>query len=247
MKGVRPRLTSPHPCLHTVAQYSAGAVILLSVWVMTGEAHALHPTNFPHQHIAHPTPDEHEAPHSAETDPLERRLRAYVGVGLVGGGLIPDGAQLADGLGGGGGFELFLGGRFNQWVGADLEWTTTIHGTGGDPGFRVDAALLSTLSGLVRVYMTCPQFLEPYAAIGISLITTDGGPQSSLSIMGLGFTAGFGLDMYLTDDVVLGLKALYRGGFLDNSAERVDHLPDFPDEASFISLITGSAHVRLSF
>ena len=223
------------------------AALITCLWAVSGTAQAFHPTNFPHQHVEHPTPEPQPVMSVPEVDLLGERLRAYVGIGLTGGGLIPDGNQLSEGLGAGGGFELFVGGRLNQWVGADLEWSTTIHGTEGDPGFRVDAGLLSTLSGLVRVFMTAPQVFEPYAVFGITLITADGGPQSSLSLMGLGFTAGLGLDIYLSTNVALGIKALYRGGFLDNSADRVDYLPDFPDEASFISLVTGSTHVRLSF
>jgi opacity protein-like surface antigen len=231
-------------------RWGVSLVALAALSAISDPARALHPTNFPHQHVEHPTPEPPAAPETPEApdpDHIEVDTRSYIGLGLTGGGLIPDGNQLSEGLGGGGGFEVFIGWRFNRWIGVNVEWATTIHSTQGDPGFQVDSALLGALSGIVRVYMTPPQCFEPYAAFGISLLTANGGPQSSISLMGLGFTAGLGLDIHVAPDLAVGIKATYRGGFLDNSAERVDHLADFPDEASFISLVTGSTHVRLSF
>jgi opacity protein-like surface antigen len=215
--------------------------------IVGSPAHALHPTNFPHQHVEHPAPQPQAEPDNPEDASLEERFRPYAGVGLTGGSVIPSGSLLSQGLGGGGGFELFFGCRLNQWTAVDLEWTTTVHSTQGDQGFRVDSALLSTLSGILRIYMTQPHLVEPYVAVGVTLLNANGGPQSSITLMGLGFTAGLGLDINLTHDLTLGIRALYRGGFLDNRVDRFDHLPDFPDEASFMSLVMGSAHVRLSF
>lgn len=217
------------------------------------QAMALHPADFPHQHVEVPNESAEEHAQEESTPEDERWVhvepfhRYYGGVGIVGMGVLPNGTQLTEGLGAGPGFEVFAGWRFNPWIAFDFAWSTSFHATSEDEGFKIDLALMSALSGSIRIYLIEPERLEPYVAVGATLVTTSGGPQSSLSLMGVGVVGALGLDIHLNDWLTLGVKATYTGTFLDNQIDRLDHLPDYPAEATFLNLLGGATHLRLNF
>ncbi len=210
-------------------------------------AQALHPADFPHQHVEHPEGEPPKSDEAPDEDYEANVFGTYAGLGFTGGAFLENGSNLAKGISAGGGFEVFLGWRLNSWTGVELNWTTTFHPTEDEPGFKVASALVGTLSGLVRVYVLEPSTLEPYIALGPALMTANGGPQSSVSLMGVGFTGVVGLDIHMNPWLSLGLKATYLGSYVDNTETRLDYLPDFPAEATFLSMMTGSTHLRFNF
>lgn len=226
--------------------------LTLSAWVV-GHAHAMHPADFPHQHGAQVAPEpEKLAPPPAELpqhapEAWNYVQRYYGALGGLGGAVLANGSQLAEGLGEGGGLELLVGWRLNRWVALDIAWAMSFHATQGDEGFEVASAVLSSFTGWVRVYLAPPGRFEPYVGVGASLVTANGGPQSSISLMGFGGSAALGLDIHLDDWLTLGIKASHLTTFLDNQAGRLDHLPDYPAEAAFVHMLSGSAHLRFNF
>jgi hypothetical protein len=145
---------------HRLSSALLAAIVALAVWAP--DARALHPAPFPHKHV------EEAAPRPAEARPRREPVRprylptVYAGIGLIALGVIgdEDTSSMANGLEGGGGFELFVGWRLNPWAAVDLEWFTTFHET-NYAGSNLDTAMLGGLSGLVRVYILDPGEFEP--------------------------------------------------------------------------------------
>ncbi len=227
---------------------------LLAVTVVASlpsPAQALHPAPFPHRHVRE------EVPEPPQPEPEEKRRRPrrdveephylpslYLGVGAGLAGVVPDGhaSSLSTELGAGGGFELFLGWRLNEFAAVDLEWMSTFHR--GKDSFN--SGLLSALNGIVRVYLMEPDDFEPYALVGVGLFLLNRDGDSLGTLNGPGFVAGAGLDWHLNRVVTLGAKAMYRGAYLDfQDGATLD--PLVSELPTFIHLMTLSAHVRLNF
>ena len=228
---------------HRLSAALLATIVTLVVW--SPDALALHPAPFPHKHV------EEAAPRPAETRPRREPVRprylptVYAGVGLIALGVIgdEDTGSLANGIEGGGGFELFVGWRLNPWAAVDIEWFTTFHET-NYTGSNLETAMLGGLSGLVRVYILDPGEFEPYATLGLGLLLASAGQNSGGPLTGPVFSGGFGADLNLNHTITLGAKALYRGAFMDN---RGGQLQGAPTEAAFLSMVSLSAHLRLNF
>lgn len=223
----------------------------MMLWVFAAPpAQALHPAPFPHRHVTEVTAE----PAAPETEEKRRRPRRdvetprflptlYLGVGAGAAAVFPgDSTSLATELGVGGGFEIFLGWRLNEFAAVDLEWMSTFHA--GKNTFN--SGLLSALTGIVRVYLMEPGEFEPYALVGVGLFLLNRDGDSLATLSGPGFEAGAGVDWHLNRVVTLGGKAMYRGAYLDfQEGTTLDPLGS--ELPSFIHLMTLSAHVRLNF
>ena len=202
---------------------TAFALVSLAVTLASPNAEALHPTSFPHQHVSREVKEE---PQEANTE-LRSAPYSYLGIGLAGSGVIDHE------LGMGFGAEVFGGWRLNPWAALELELFINFHDR------PTEAKLVNAISGMVRLHLSEQGLVEPYLLLGVSV----SGVHGQESLMGFGFASGAGLDFNLNADVAIGLKALYRGAFLN--AERGTESVDLT--TSIISAISGSAHVRLNF
>jgi opacity protein-like surface antigen len=237
------------------------AAVMLTAWAPS--AAALHPAPFPHEHVQEAAPRPPEARPRREPVGAHSEGALSVGLGLSGTVTVNTGNALSAGLGNGVGFNLYVGWRLNPWAAVDLEWFTTFHETtyadttviDDDPSTPeveerviqgLDAAMFGSASGLVRIYLLDPGMFEPYVALGVSLFMLSGGVNSETSLTGLGFAAGGGAELNLSDTIGLGAKVLYRGAFFDNTKEPIP-LEEVPQEASFVNMLTFSAHLRLKF
>ena len=183
-----------------------------------------------------------------------------VGFGLTSALSMPSDDELASGLKPGGGMNLYLGWRLSNWAAVDLEWFTTFHATSfpaltstaeddEDEDKRIPAienAMLSSFSGLVRIYFLNPGFFEPYAIVGASFFVLTRGLNSTDGLPGLGFCTGLGAAFNLNETMGIGARVLYRGAFFDNTEYPIP-LPGAPEQSAFINLLVMSAHVRLNF
>ena len=224
--------------LRAVGPLALAAALVVSAW--PAPAAALHPAPFPHKHFdrrAGPPPPPAQQPRR-EPDPPPNYPQLYFALGGVGNLLIEDASGPSDGLGFGGGFELFFGYRFNAYAAIDLGWMSTFHGTTrtGRPG-----AMVAALHGDVRIFLIpWASRLDPYVQVGLGLYLINQHNSSAEAPTGIGFQGGLGLDFHLNPVVTLGIKALYRGAF--NEGRTVDSIQE-----GFMHMFTPSAHVRLNF
>jgi len=246
----------------------AAAAMTLAAW--TPDARALHPAPFPHQHAQEAAPRPPEARPRREPVGAHAKGALSVGIGFTGGVIPATGSSISNSLDSGVGFNLHVGWRLNDWASVDLEWFTTFHDASfpklevdeepepdpapdptnapeeADPARDIDSAMMSSLSGLVRIYFLDPGFFEPYLAAGVGIFMLSEGLNSEDTLTGLGFCAGLGAAFNLSETFGVGARVLYRGAFFDNR-EVPTPLPAIPAETSFVNLVTLSAHVRVNF
>ena len=237
------------------------SALMMTTWSQPAAAH--HPTSFPHEHVQEPAPRPPEARPRREPVGAHADGALSIGLGLAGTAVMPTGTGLSDNLGEGIGFNLHVGWRLNPWAAVDLEWASTFHDTtfedttivADDPataadefqGTRgLDAAMFSSASGLVRIYVLDPGLFEPYVALGVGLFMLSGGINSETALTGVGFSAGGGAELNLSDSVGVGARVLYRGAFFDNTKQPTP-LEGVSNEASYMNMLSFSAHVRLRF
>ncbi len=229
----------PHPHRPSAALAAALALaMVVTLWPTA--ASALHPAAFPHKHshrrAGPPPPPSHQP--RREPDPPPNYPQLYFGLGGAGNLLIEDANGPSDGLGFGGGFELFVGYRFNGYAAVDLSWMSTFHGS---TGTSASGAMIAALSGDVRIFlMPWASRLDPYIQLGLGLYIINRHSSSSDAPTGVGFQGGLGLDYHLNPVISVGVRALYRGAY--NEGRTQDGIKE-----GFMHMFTPSAHVRLNF
>jgi opacity protein-like surface antigen len=133
---------------------------------------------------------------------------------------------------GGGGFNVFIGGRLNRWAGIELGWQPTFHNqlysqSTDQPNGRYLALQALTLD--LKVYLARGP-VQPYVMGGAGLYMLS--DNFNVLTLGPGWQVGGGLDFWLGTHVTLGLRVQYRGvdvqdGF-DTAAPR-----------TYLSMLTG--------
>jgi hypothetical protein len=177
------------------------------------------------------------------------RSRARVGVVLVPGGLYvgggPAGAAIIGQSGGpelldnGGGLALFAGLRINPRLALELGWLGTFHNP-AETGFGdVDYLVLNGFTGDARVYLgESGQTSEPYLQGGLGLYLLDSTYFGAQSV-GSGFQLGGGYDFFLSQQISLGVRALYRGIAMGP--------PDSNRNDTFLSAVTLDGSLKIDF
>jgi hypothetical protein len=165
----------------------------------------------------------------------------YLGAGFVGTKILHQegGVDLLDD---GGGLTLFTGMRLNRTVALELGWMATLHNpeTVITPfGDDVDFLVLNAVTGDAKIYVPSesPRF-EPYVQGGIGAYFLDSNYFGTQSV-GSGFQLGGGFDLAARRNLLLGLRALYRGMAMRGPDDTVDD--------TFVSAVSLEANLTLRF
>jgi hypothetical protein len=189
------------------------------------------------------TPVRH--PRRASVDP---RSSVYLGVGGVGDFNIETDNDLTRIMRSGGGFDLFLGFRINRYVALELGYVGTSHATGDDivmaasPG----AAERGWLHGVTldaKVFLIPKsRRIEPFLQLGGGGYAFVRQGYSDTDLGGGGFHLGGGVDIRFNRTIAVGVRALYKGLWLDNET------PWYPaTNGAFFSQITLGANLQIHF
>ncbi len=174
--------------------------------------------------------------------PSEQRPFLYVG-----GGVLADFVSRGDSddsqiLRTGGGFDVFLGLRLAPMFALEVGGLLSVHGTDHDLA-DYDTAVLNgiTLDGKFYLFPSSTRF-EPYLQFGGGgyMVQEEGYAGKELS--GGGLHAGGGIDLHLTRALGFGVRALYKGIWMDNAT---DYLP--ATRELFHNHATLEANIQLHF
>jgi len=126
-----------------------------------------------------------------------------------------DSTSATSGFGAGTGFELGYGFRPVHALGFETAFGMTFHDIDHD---ATDLGVLGHLTFDARIYLGRPErALHPYLLVGLGAYFTGRSDTDQSGLSGIGLQAGGGLDYFLSRAVSIGVKATYRGAFLDDS------------------------------
>jgi len=98
-----------------------------------------------------------------------------------------------------------------------------------------------TLNGKI-FFVPSSARIEPYAQLGIGAYMLSESLREELS--GVGFDLGIGVDIRLSHHFALGARALWRGFYVDNSANNYYAIAT---ESAFLNTMSGEAYVQFHF
>ena len=166
-------------------------------------------------------------------DPWTRR-HFYMGVEGVGVAVLDQSGPRSF-LQGGGGFNLFIGGRLSRFVAMELGWQPTFHNNETNIfGQPIGTVGLDAIT-LDFKFFLLPGRVQPYLSVGAGLYLL--GDNFSVFAEGPGYQLGAGVDFWLNRFVTLGLKAQYRGVAL------FDY--DVEQDNTYLSLFQGSLNLTV--
>jgi hypothetical protein len=138
----------------------------------------------------------------------------------------------------GGGFNLFIGGRFNRVFALEFGWQPTFHNNEVNIfGDRIGTIGLEALTLDAKLYPFRTRVVQPFFTIGAGAYLL--GDNFAVFAEGPGYQIGGGVDFWIGHHASLGLKVQYRGVAL------FDY--DAYQDNTYLSLITGSANVTVRF
>jgi len=184
-------------------------------------------------------------PRRTSVDP---RSSIYLGLGGLGDFNFETENELTRIMRSGGGFDLFLGFRANQYFALELGYVLTIHSTGDEIAQAAsngadERGMLHGVTLDAKIFLIPKsRRIEPFVQVGGGgyAFVREGAPDADLG--GGGFHVGGGVDIRFNHSIALGLRALYKGLYLDNST------PWYPTtEAAFFSQFTLGANLQLHF
>lgn len=162
----------------------------------------------------------------------------YVGAALVGTAIV-DQSGGPDLVASGTGLRLLGGWRLSQRLALEMGWSTTFHEAEADFGPDADTLVLSGFTGDAKIYLGGGgERVDPFVQGGVGFYLLGGSILDSQSI-GSGFQVGPGVDLHVTEDVDITLRALYRGVAMGP--------PDQRDDDTFLSVLGGEAGISLRF
>lgn len=189
------------------------------------------------------TPVRH--PRRASVDP---RSSIYLGVGGVGDFNIETENDLTRIMRSGGGFDLFLGFRINRYVALEIAYVGTSHATGDEIALAASpgAAERGWLHGATldaKVFLIPKsRRIEPFLQVGGGGYAFVRQGYSDPDLGGGGFHLGGGVDIRFNRTIALGLRALYKGLWLDNETVW------YPaTTGAFFSHVTLGANLQIHF
>lgn len=124
----------------------------------------------------------------------------------------------------GGGFGLFLGGRFSPMFALELGYSLNVH----NPvqywtGEVIDALLLHAWTLDMKILFPNRSIVRPYLQAGAGVYELASYANSTHYRNGVGFQLGVGMDIWLNRFFSLGGRALYHGIFF--TQDIVDYRP----------------------
>ncbi len=170
---------------------------------------------------------------------------AFFSIGIQGASVLgADNSRITAGLDTGAGFELGTGWRVSHDLSIDFNAAFTFHDALAD-GAASGGAMLGNIGVDFRYFLgDWTRALQPYIQVGLGgyFIARDNWNFDTLG--GIGFQLGAGLDFYLSRSVSIGAKALYKGAYLDNSAQTWD---GFATEAMWLSALSYGGDLKFHF
>ena len=184
-------------------------------------------------------------PRRASVDP---RSSFYIGAGGLGNFNLETENDLTRIMRSGGGFDLFLGFRANKYFALEIGYTGTFHSTGDDISMAAshgvyERGMLHGVTVDAKIFVIPKsRRIEPFVQVGGGgyAFVREGYSDSDLG--GGGFHVGGGVDIRFNRSIALGLRALYKGLYLDNSTPWYH-----TTEAAFFNHITLGANLQLHF
>ena len=183
-------------------------------------------------------------PRRASVDP---RSSIYLGVGVLGDFNVETDNELTQIIRSGGGFDIFLGLRFNHFFALEFGYVGTIHSTGDfvqtvDNG-AYDRGMLHGVALDAKIFLIpSSRRIEPFIQVGGGGYSFVREGFSEPELGGGGFHLGGGVDIRFNRSVALGTRILYKGLYLDNST------PWYPaTDAAFFNQVTLGANLQLHF
>jgi hypothetical protein len=185
------------------------------------------------------------SPARAEPDAGYARMRVvtpprglHVGAALVGTAIV-DQSGGPDLLASGTGLRLLGGWRLSHRLALEVGWATTFHEAEADFGPDADTLVLSGFTGDAKIYLGGGgERVDPFVQGGVGFYLLGGSHLDAQSI-GSGFQVGPGIDLHVTGDVDITLRALYRGVAMGP--------PDQRDDDTFLSALGAEVGVSLLF
>ncbi len=225
----------------------AMALSLLSTSVAGAAEERAHPTNYPHRHV------EPGYGPPAQPSPVYRqgkwhpRGSVYFGIGGLGNVFFEQQTQITQVYRGGGGFELFLGARLNDYVAFEASWlaafqrtatTSTQNGNVSPIGASVMA-----LDVNAKIYIVpWLQRIEPFVQLGVgAYFLTESFVQR---LTGFGLDVGLGVDIRFSPVIGIGVRAVYRGFYVDNREQSYNNIPT---QAAWLNMMTFEGNLQFHF
>ncbi len=201
-----------------------------------------HPAPYPH---IHPRRRVVQVAPAAPPPRYNSRTGGYIGLGGLGNFFIQGEDEFSKIYRGGGGFDLFLGFRLNDFIAFEFGWLAAFQ--------EVEQSTTSTTtlsSGAMQsVYFDGKIFIvpsseriEPFVQLGVGAYILSESLNAELT--GFGFHIGGGVDVRLSDFVALGLKLMYHGFYVDNSDR---YYQQVPTESAFLNTVSIEGNVQFHF
>jgi len=169
----------------------------------------------------------------------------HFGIGLNGNSVMSsDGSAITEGLGSGAGFDLGFGWRISDAVSLDFNWLMSFHDAGEGTATGDEAALTSFGVDLRIFLADRSRRVQPYVQAGVGAYILGRDSFEFDTLTGGGFQLGGGADIYLTREVSIGGKILYRGAYLDNAESTYSY---YPTESAWLSTLTYGADLKFHF
>ncbi len=176
------------------------------------------------------------------------RSSIYLGVGILGDFNVETDNELTQIMRSGGGFDLFLGLRFNRFFALEFGYVGTIHSTGDEismaaSGNAYERGMLHGVALDAKIFfIPKSRRIEPFLQVGGGGYSFVREGFSDPELGGGGFHLGGGVDIRFNRSIALGTRILYKGLYLDNST------PWYPaTDSAFFSQFTLGANLQLHF
>lgn len=146
---------------------------------------------------------------------------------------------------GGGGFIVGLGFRIMPMLALEANWMASFQSTSVQTNLgSMPVNTIHSLNLDAKIfYLPWSQRIEPYIQVGVGAYML--AETFAYELSGFGFDIGGGVDIRLTDSLGIGLKALYRGFYVDNTDD--DYYVYLQREAAFVDSITAEATLQFYF
>ncbi len=195
-----------------------------------------------HYHLA-PAPAPAPAPAAVRPrQPIvDPRSSIYFGIGALANMVVRGDAQITQFIKTGGGFNLFFGYRFNEYVALELGGMFSFHGTTRSD---IESGTLNGFTGDVKVFvLPSSRRVEPFVQLGLGGYLFARPRFEGNELAGAGLQAGGGVDIRLNRTLAVGARLLYRGIYLDNADATYWHRY----ESVFMNLVTADLNLQLHF
>ena len=176
----------------------------------------------------------------------QSNLGPYFTLGGIGHFIIDDvSTSIDNAYNGGGGFLIGIGFRILPMVALEANWMASFQSTSVQTNLgRMPVNTIHSLNLDAKIfYLPWSRRIEPFLQLGVGAYMLSETFDYELS--GFGLDVGGGVDIRLSDSVGLGLKALYRGFFVDNTDE--NYYVYLQREAAFVDSITVEATLQFYF